>query len=319
MSWTPGELNALMRSYQEAAVLRPPPSWMSSPVSPEARPPPGRSRSGLRATCAASRSSWMRWRLCGSGEERRPLFALSRRGGSVHTRRGVHLPRDGTAPGELHAQVGAACERGQDRPPGEAHSSVRGAAGDRESFIAAMNNTSAPVADAVVRRARPVEFCQLLDIGGASGHLDDRVPSRMSVRNGRPLRSAARHSDGPTAASEPPDCATRPAVPGDFTTDPLPAGSRSCLGKRHRTSETRARKTRGLFAKVFTALAPGGSIVIRDILMDENAPLARYPCLFAVNMLVGTKGGGTSHSGSCARISSLGVFAKPPSSTRTRA
>ena len=52
-------------------------------------------------------------------------------------------------------------------------------------------------------------------------------------------------------------------------------------------------QNRALFAKVFAALAPGGRIAIRDILMEEDRTRPVAGALFAVNMLVATEGGGT--------------------------
>jgi len=44
---------------------------------------------------------------------------------------------------------------------------------------------------------------------------------------------------------------------------------------------------------VFRALASGGRIVIRDILMEATRTQPAAGALFAVNMLVATEGGGT--------------------------
>jgi len=48
-----------------------------------------------------------------------------------------------------------------------------------------------------------------------------------------------------------------------------------------------------LYRKVFRALKPGGRILIRDHVMNEDRTCPRAGALFAVNMLVGTSGGGT--------------------------
>jgi hypothetical protein len=48
-----------------------------------------------------------------------------------------------------------------------------------------------------------------------------------------------------------------------------------------------------MFGKVFAALVPGGRILIRDIVMDEDRTSPPMGAFFAVNMLVGTPGGGT--------------------------
>jgi len=48
---------------------------------------------------------------------------------------------------------------------------------------------------------------------------------------------------------------------------------------------------RALYGKCLDALAPGGTIVIRDIIMDDTHTRPPGGTLFAINMLVGTEGG----------------------------
>ena len=52
-------------------------------------------------------------------------------------------------------------------------------------------------------------------------------------------------------------------------------------------------QNRRLFSAVLAALAPGGQILVREILMDESRTSPASGALFAVNMLVGTEAGGT--------------------------
>ena len=47
-----------------------------------------------------------------------------------------------------------------------------------------------------------------------------------------------------------------------------------------------------LYKKIFRALIPGGRILIRDHVMDNDRVHPRNGAIFAVNMLVGTSGGG---------------------------
>ena len=53
------------------------------------------------------------------------------------------------------------------------------------------------------------------------------------------------------------------------------------------------RHNRELFAKVFRALAPGGRIALRDVVMEPDRTRPLEGALFAVNMLVNTDSGGT--------------------------
>jgi hypothetical protein len=52
-------------------------------------------------------------------------------------------------------------------------------------------------------------------------------------------------------------------------------------------------QNRVLFTAVRAALAPGGRVAIRDILMEEDRTRPVAGALFAVNMLAATEGGGT--------------------------
>jgi len=81
-------------------------------------------------------------------------------------------------------------------------------------------------------------------------------------------------------------------VPGNFYTDALPAGADLAWVSAivHQNSR---QQNRALFGKVFAALVPGGRILIRDFVMDDTRTEPAAGAFFAVNMLVGTPGGGT--------------------------
>ena len=44
-------------------------------------------------------------------------------------------------------------------------------------------------------------------------------------------------------------------------------------------------------SKILKSLAPGGTIAIRDFILDEEGDSPEFAAVFAVNMLVNTKGG----------------------------
>jgi len=176
--------------------------------------------------------------------------------------------------------------------PAKCTPSVRGFAADLAAFIGAMDNISAPVAAEVIKPLKNITFQRLLDVGGASGTWT------MALLRGRPQATAILFD-----LKEVIPLAKRrltagkfikrvELVPGDFTRDALPGGADFVWISAiiHQNSR---QQNRELFGKAFRALLPGGKIAIRDILMapDRTAPVAG--ALFAVNMLVGTKGGGT--------------------------
>jgi len=291
--WTPDELHALIRSFQGAAVLAAA-AELDLFAALEGKP-----------RAAAILAKRLRCDLRGLTVLLNALAALglaTKRGGRYTLAQGIAEvltpcgPRTGLAMAQHQAncmrrwaQLASVVKTGL---PAQRTPSVRGAAGDQESFIAAMDNISAPAAGAVARRVRPLKFDQLLDIGGASGtwtiaflracpsatavlfDLPPVVPMADRRLKSAGLRDRVR------------------LVPGDFTSDPLPAGADLAWVSAivHQNSRE---ENRGLFGKVFTALAPGGRIAIRDILMDASRTRPLSGALFAVNMLVGTEGGGT--------------------------
>lgn len=175
--------------------------------------------------------------------------------------------------------------------PAQFRASVRGEAADKAAFIEAMDNISAPVADEVIQAA-PLDFEHLLDVGGGSGTWTlaflRAVPTAKATLFDLPhVIPLAQKRIGDAGCD---DRVTLAA--GDFYTDPLPEGVDLAWVSAivHQNSR---QQNRDLFARVFDALAPGGRIAIRDLLMDATRTSPVGGALFAINMLVSTAGGGT--------------------------
>jgi precorrin-6B methylase 2 len=174
----------------------------------------------------------------------------------------------------------------------EAMPGARGAAGDNESFILAMDNVSAPVADAVIAAVRPQAFTTLLDVGGASGTWTLAFlranPGARAILFDLPVAipHARRRFEAAGVA------ARVELVAGDFYTDMLPAGADLAWVSAIVHQNSRG-QNRALFAKVSQSLKPGGRIAIRDILMEPDRVHPAAGALFAINMLVATERGGT--------------------------
>jgi hypothetical protein len=176
--------------------------------------------------------------------------------------------------------------------PAVRQASIRGAEADRAAFIAAMHCFSGPVADELVGRLMPLKFAHLLDVGGASGTwtlaLLRAVPDATATIFDLPdaIEQARQRIGGAELASR-----VR-LVAGDFYADELPRGADfawvSAIAHQHGRG-----RNRDLFGKVFRALASGGRIGIRDILMDPARTRPADGALFAINMLVNTETGGT--------------------------
>lgn len=176
--------------------------------------------------------------------------------------------------------------------PASSAPSIRGEDRDYESFITAMDDVSAPVADEVIGSIQPLESRHLLDIGGASGtwtgaFLRACAPGKATLFDLPEVIPLARERLGNLGLTE------RVAfVPGDFYGNELPCGAD--LGWVSAIIHQNSRQqNRELFAKVFRALDPKGRIAIRDYLMEPDRVRPVGGALFAVNMLVATPKGGT--------------------------
>ena len=174
----------------------------------------------------------------------------------------------------------------------EPSASVRGTAADQADFIGAMQNISKPIADEVVSKLQPLKFCHLLDIGGGPGtwtiaFLRAVPQARATLFDLPPVVAMARQRIAEAGLL---DRVT--LVGGDFYTDDLPAGADlAWLGAIcHQNSR---RQNRELFAKAHAALADGGVVVIRDVVMEPSRIAPASGALFAVNMLTATEAGGT--------------------------
>jgi precorrin-6B methylase 2 len=176
--------------------------------------------------------------------------------------------------------------------PADREPSVRGQAGDCESFIGAMNDFNESIAPQVLQKLSPLRFQRLLDIGGASGTWTiaflRAVPDATAVLFDLPeVIPLARERLTRAGLA---DRVT--LVPGDFSTDELPGGADLAWLSAIVHQNSRA-QNRALYTKIRSALVAGGTLVIRDVVMDATHTLPPAGALFAVNMLVGTEGGGT--------------------------
>ena len=186
-------------------------------------------------------------------------------------------------------QLGRVVKTGQ---PAEATPSIRGQAGDCEAFIGAMDDFSAATAPRLIERLSPLRFQRLLDIGGASGTWTiaflRAVPDATAVLFDQPqVIPLARERLADAGLI---DRVT--LVAGDFYSDPLPGGADFAWLSAIAHQNSR-QQNRNLYAKVYTALAAGGVLAIRDVVMDDSRTRPAAGAMFAVNMLVGTEGGST--------------------------
>ncbi|MFG0251567.1 MAG: methyltransferase [Phycisphaerales bacterium JB038] len=187
--------------------------------------------------------------------------------------------------GEL-ARVVRTGQRAERRP------SIRDEAGDHESFILAMDNICGPLAPEVIDALEPLDFTHLLDVGGASGTWTAAFLARHPQATAT-LSDLAKVM--PLAQRRIAELGLQDRVTlhaGDSLIDSLPTGADLAWVSAivHQFSREENRR---LFANIHRALEPGGTILVRDVVMEPNRVEPMTGALFAVNMLVNTPAGGT--------------------------
>ena len=135
--------------------------------------------------------------------------------------------------------------------PAHREPSIRGEAGDCESFIGAMNSFSGPMVLQIVEKLSPLRFQRMLDIGGASGTWTiaflRAVPEATAVLFDLPeVMPLARERLARAGLAD-----RVSLVAGDFDTDDLPGGADFAWlsaiahqNSRGRTASSTGRSTR---------------------------------------------------------------------------
>jgi len=180
----------------------------------------------------------------------------------------------------------------RDGKPAEREPSIRGEEADREAFIEAMDSIAAPTATPFLSYLGPLRFKRLLDVGGASGTwtiaflsaCSEAMATLFDLPSVIPLARRRIAAVGLEDRVE--------LVGGDFMTDALPKGA-DLVWLSAIVHQNSREQNRRLFAAVREAMADGGQLFIRDVLMDDSRIAPVEGALFAINMLVGTEGGGT--------------------------
>ncbi|MGD9505739.1 MAG: methyltransferase [Syntrophobacteraceae bacterium] len=175
--------------------------------------------------------------------------------------------------------------------PAKAHMTERGEDNLR-SFIGAMHVIGRGLALAVADSYDLAPFRKMLDIGGASGTYTmaflRKNPSLRAVifdrENVVPLADEKLREEGLRDRVE--------LAAGDFYKDELPGGCDLALLSAiiHQNSSA---ENLDLYRKIHRALAPGGVLLVRDHIMEESRTSPVSGAVFALNMLVNTRGGDT--------------------------
>lgn len=161
-----------------------------------------------------------------------------------------------------------------------------------KAFIGAMHVVGSKLADGVVDAVDAKGAHNLLDVGGGSGtyvmaFLKAYPQMRATIFDLPPVIEMARERVTREGLLD-----RVSLVAGDFREDPLPKGHDLALLSAIIHMNSLEQNT-ALYRKIHEALDPGGRLVIRDHVMKPDRTEPKAGALFAVNMLAGTKGGGT--------------------------
>ena len=178
---------------------------------------------------------------------------------------------------------------------GEARRSVEELERDEQgvrAFIGAMHTIGLGLARSVVARLDLSGRRNLIDVGGGSAVYTIAVlqaaPEMRATVFDRPLvTEVARQRLAEEGMSDRVEL-----VNGDFYVDVLPAGHDLALLSAI-IHQNDAEQNIELYRKVFDALVPGGTLVVRDFVMSEDHTEPPDGTFFAINMLVNTPGGST--------------------------
>ena len=161
-----------------------------------------------------------------------------------------------------------------------------------KAFIGAMHVGAKTLSSEIAEAYDSSPYKKLLDVGGASGTYSvaflRKNPKMRAVifdlKKVIPMAKERLQEEGLFDRVE--------FVAGDFYKDALPTGCDLALLSAiiHQNS---IEENETLFLKIHRALEPGGVILIRDHIMDESRTKPPAGAVFALNMLVNTRGGDT--------------------------
>jgi ubiquinone/menaquinone biosynthesis C-methylase UbiE/predicted transcriptional regulator len=167
-------------------------------------------------------------------------------------------------------------------------------ANSRRAFIGAMHVIGRTLSEDIAGELDlgGCEYRKLLDIGGGSGTYTIAFlkthPQMKAILFGlKEVIEMARErlsSEGFLDRAE--------LVAGDFYADELPGGCDLALLSAIIHQNSREQNVE-LFKKVYRALEPGGMLLVRDHIMNEQRTWPPEGAMFAINMLVNTAGGDT--------------------------
>lgn len=164
-----------------------------------------------------------------------------------------------------------------------------------EEVVPAIAAHSVPVATAAAELLRLKEAgkISILDLGGGSGiysaiWLEQNPAARATQLDWEPINAIARRLLKEQHLGDRFTC-----VDGDFHTADLGAGAYDIVVYSHVAHQEGPADNVAMFAKIRGALKPGGTLVICDYVVDDDRGGPPFSLLFASEMLLKSKKGGT--------------------------
>ncbi|MHC1726884.1 MAG: methyltransferase [Syntrophobacteraceae bacterium] len=162
----------------------------------------------------------------------------------------------------------------------------------RKAFIGAMHVIGRSLSEEIALSLELSGYSKLLDIGGGSGtytmaFLKHNPQLRAVLFDLQDVIQMARERllfEGYQDRTE--------LIAGDFYVDELPRGCDLALLSAI-IHQNNPEQNLELYRRAFRALEPGGMLLIRDHIMDQARTSPPEGALFAINMLVNTRGGDT--------------------------
>ena len=161
---------------------------------------------------------------------------------------------------------------------------------EREAFLMGMFNLAMQLAPRLVPVVDLGACRRLLDLGGGPGtyaiHFCRQYPrlsaTVMDLSTTRPFAEKTIREMGMDGRVD--------FIAGNYLEDELPGGFDAAWMSHilHGESESACR---GIIAKAFGCLDPGGLAVIHDFILNDDMDGPLFPALFSLNMLLGTEGG----------------------------
>ncbi|NUS12086.1 MAG: methyltransferase domain-containing protein [Streptomyces sp.] len=164
-----------------------------------------------------------------------------------------------------------------------------------EEVVPAIAAQSVPVAMIAAEKLRIAEAGEIsiLDIGGGSGiysaiWLESNPAARSTQLDWAPINVIARRLVGERGAAD-----RFTTVDGDFHTAEFGTAAHDIAIYSHIAHQEGAEDNVAVFSKIRGALKPGGTLVICDFVVDDDRSGPPFPLMFASEMLLKSKQGGT--------------------------